>query len=125
MNMRCEDNFKNPEVFDPDRWDPKFNLEKDNKNLYTYGFNPEIIFTDVIENGEINGGVQQIKKSNFTIPAPNIEFDNITILNYENKKIFSLSKSEMANLDNKQPPSLGLLDLINNLMSSLLSQLFR
>ena len=102
----------------------QLNLVKDNNIIYSYWFNPETMFTDVVnKEGNINGGVVLVKESKFSIPVPDVEHDEFNVLDKNDKKLLSLNKNEEKQKNQVQPFSL--FDYVNNLMKAALGNLFK
>ncbi len=102
----------------------KFNLVKDNNIVYSYWFNPETMFTDVVDKeGNINGGIVLLKESKFSIPVPDVKYDEFNVLDKDDKKLVSLTPNQEKQKNQVQPFSL--FDYVNNLMKATLGSLFK
>lgn len=102
----------------------KFNLLKDDSIVYSYWFNPGERFADAIVNNEITGGVEIVKESTISVAAPMIDYNKISVLNEKGQELISFNKEQVEEIEKKQAEQFSIIDYVNNLMRSLLRQLF-
>lgn len=104
----------------------KFNIIKDNKVIYSYWFDPTKRFSDVIDkDGNINGGLEIVEESTFSIPTPiisELDYDMFEILNDKNINIVTITKEQEKEKTIVEPFSL--FDWVNNLLKATLENLF-
>ena len=105
----------------------KLNLIKNDQVQYSYGFNPNVRFTDgITKNNEITGGAQMVKETLFSLPVPVTDYDRISVLDENGKEISSLTKTTIENKEKQENnASFSFVDWVNNLMSSLMNKFFR
>ncbi|MBI2671220.1 hypothetical protein HYX18_04570 [Candidatus Woesearchaeota archaeon] len=101
----------------------RFNLIKENNVVYSYWFNPEIRYTDVIFNNEIIGGVQAVQETRLSIPSPVVDYDKISVINENGQELIVLEKESIEERE-KQAQQFSFIDWVNNLMRAVLKQLF-
>ncbi|MEK6974107.1 MAG: hypothetical protein AABW41_02640 [Nanoarchaeota archaeon] len=102
----------------------KFNIVKEDSIVYSYWFNPSKRFSDAIVNNEITGGVEIVKESTISVAAPIIDYNKISVLNEKGQELIFLNKEQIEEAEKKQAEQFSIIDYVNNLMRSLLRQLF-
>lgn len=69
-------------------WEYTYNLKKGGENLYSSSFNPELVYLDTEQSGELTGEVIELQSGKLYLASPNVEESDSLEIYKEGQKIF-------------------------------------